>query len=342
MAKYLYGIVRVGQSQTLPMISRVERAAEWIRVRELACVASEIKLVERYEPTKEDLLLHNRVLEQLMEQTTVIPMSIGTIAEDAVQVEKLIEEGYPLFEETLDRIKGKVQFTLDVQWQPEAMRSVAERDERVARFRDELKQKGGQPTLQDRVALGGLIASVLNEQAPAVREAIVKALRPVSSKHQPIDRKSPAFFFSAAFLVERQRADEFEQAVHQLGETVGQQVKITYAGPLAPYNFVDLAIQLVNEDRLQEAQELLEVHEPLTMASIKAAYRAKAVLTHPDRAQDPAEAKRQFEQVSKAYQLLVGFARSQTHDEHQPIAVASAGFQTPRLVVVPQMEAIEV
>ncbi len=339
MAKYLYGVARLPESAEVRAIS-ADRSAEWIRVRDLACAVSEMKLVERYEPTKEDLLLHNRVLEELMEQSAVIPMSIGTIAEDAVQVERLIEEGYQLFEETLDRIKGKVQFTLDVQWQPEAMRAVAEQDERVVRFREELSQKGGQPTLQDRVALGQLVASIMNEQAPAVREAIVKALQPVSSKHQPIDRKSPAFFYSAAFLVDRQRADEFEQAIHQLGETGDKRVKITYAGPLAPYNFVDLSIQLVNDDQLKEALERLGLREPLTMASIKAGYRAKAVLTHPDRAQDPAQAKQQFERIVQAYELLIGFARSQTQDEQQPISMGNAGLQTRRLVVVPHMEAV--
>jgi len=341
MAKYLYGIARVAQSEGLPAIT-ADRSVEWIRVRDLACAVSDVKLVERYEPTQEALLLHNRVLEQLMEQTAVIPMSIGTVAEDAPQIERLLEQGAPLFDETLDRIQGKVQFTLDVQWQPEAMRAVAEQDERVTRFKASVSAKQGQPTLQDRVALGQLIASILNEQAPALRETILKALQPVSSKHQPIDRKSPAFFFSAACLVERQRADDFEQAIHQLGDIVGNQVKITYAGPLVPYNFVDLSIQLVNDDQLTEAMNLLELREPLTMASVKASYRSKAVLTHPDRAQDPAEAKRQFEQITKAYKLLIGFARSQTTDEHQPISVASAGLKTPRLVVVPQMEAVGV
>jgi hypothetical protein len=341
MAKYLYGIIRVADSKGLPAVT-ADRSAEWVRVRDLACAVSDVKLVERYEPTQADLLLHNRVLEQLMEQTPIIPMSIGTIAEDAAQVEGLLDQGYQIFDETLDRIQGKVQFTLDVQWQPEAMRAVAERDERVARFKDELRQRGGQPTLQDRVALGQLVASALNEQAPAVREAIIKALRPVLSKHQPIDRKSPAFFFSAAFLVDRHRAAEFENAIHQLGEQVGTQVKITYAGPLAPYNFVDLAIQLVSDEQLTEAVDLLELREPLTIAAIKAGYRAKAALTHPDRAQDPVAAKRQFEQVTKAYQLLVGFLRAQTDDEHHPIFVTNEELKTPRLVVVPQMEAIEV
>lgn len=341
MAKYLYGIARIGESEELPAIS-TERQVEWIRVRDLACVVSEVKLVERYEPTKEDLLLHNRVLEQLMEQVAVIPMSIGAIAEDAIQVERLLEQGYLLFSETLDRIQGKVQFTLDVQWQPEAMRSVAEQDERVARFKESLCAKQGEPTLEDRIALGQLIASVLNEQAPAIREAILNALGAVSIRHQVIERKSPAFFFSAAFLAERKRAGKFEQALYRLGDSLGKQVKISYAGPLAPYNFVDLSIQLVDEGHLTAAMNLLELHEPLTIALIKSAYRTKASLVHPDRAQVPSEAKKQFEQIANAYQLLLGFARSQTNDEHQPISVGTAMLKTPRLVVVPQMEAVEV
>lgn len=341
MAKYLYGIVRIAQQQAPPAIS-LERPIEWIRMQDLACAVSEVTFIERYEPSQEDLLLHNKVLEQLMESSPVIPMSIGTVAEDARQVEWLLEQGSQLFDNTLDRLNGKAQFTLDVQWQPEAIPSIAGQDERLIRFKATLAAKEGQPTLEDRIAFGQLIASVMNEQAPAVREAILKALSPVSIRHQVIERKSPAFFFSAACLVDRHRAGEFEQALYRLGDSLGKQVKITYTGPLAPYNFVDLSIQLVNDEQLTEALDLLGLQEPLTIASIKAAYRAQASLSHPDRAQDPQEAKRQFERIAKAYQLLCGFIRSQTNDESQPIAVPKERLKTQRLVVVPHMEAIEV
>jgi hypothetical protein len=341
MAKYLYGIARIGQSEQPPAMT-TDRPVKWIRVRDLACAVWDVELLTRYEPTQGDLLLHNRVLEELMEKTAVIPMSIGTIAESGEQVASLLEEGYELFEQALDRIGGKVQFTLDAQWEPEAMQRVAQEDERVARLKAELMAKGGQSTVEDRVKLGGLIASVLGERAPAVRETILGTLQPYAIKHQVIERKHPMFFFSVAFLVGQTRAEEFEQAVRRFGDAQDQHVKITYAGPLAPYNFVELGIALVTNEQLTEAMQLLGLQEPVTIASTKASYRAKALATHPDLVQDASQAKQQFERIHNAYQLLVGFARSQTSNEHQPIRIGGAPAGAARLVVVPQMDAVEV
>lgn len=209
MATYLYAIARVDHTGTPPAIEG-GCPIRWIQVRELACAVSEVKLRARYEPTQEDLLLHNRVLEQLMGQVPLIPMRIGTIAEHADQVETLLGQGYHLFEETLERIGGKVQFTLDVQWEPAAIQALVGQDERVARLKASLQSKSGAPTVEERLQVGQLVASILNERAPAVREMIVKALRPVSLRHQVIERSNPEWFFSAAFLVEQTRAEAFE------------------------------------------------------------------------------------------------------------------------------------
>jgi hypothetical protein len=42
---------------------------------------------------------------------------------------------------------------------------------------------------------------------------------------------------NAAFLVERERIDEFSRAVTELGHELAGRVKLRYVGPLPPYSF---------------------------------------------------------------------------------------------------------
>lgn len=48
---------------------------------------------------------------------------------------------------------------------------------------------------------------------------------------------------NAAFLVEREREAEFDDAVRRLGERFEDQFLFKYVGPVPPYNFVSITIQ---------------------------------------------------------------------------------------------------
>ncbi|MGZ3603036.1 MAG: GvpL/GvpF family gas vesicle protein, partial [Ktedonobacterales bacterium] len=48
---------------------------------------------------------------------------------------------------------------------------------------------------------------------------------------------------NAAFLVKRDRVSVFDQHVDELAQASTGRLIFRYAGPLAPYNFVDLALR---------------------------------------------------------------------------------------------------
>jgi hypothetical protein len=47
---------------------------------------------------------------------------------------------------------------------------------------------------------------------------------------------------NAAFLVDRSREPEFDQAVRELDDQLGQRIAIKYIGPVPPYNFINIVV----------------------------------------------------------------------------------------------------
>jgi hypothetical protein len=49
--------------------------------------------------------------------------------------------------------------------------------------------------------------------------------------------------FNLAFLVERERHEDFDHAVAHLRDQLGERIDLRYVGPLPPYSFVDIDLR---------------------------------------------------------------------------------------------------
>jgi hypothetical protein len=49
---------------------------------------------------------------------------------------------------------------------------------------------------------------------------------------------------NAAFLVGREKQDQFDQKVHEIGKRYEGKLSFKYTGPWPPYNFVTIRLQL--------------------------------------------------------------------------------------------------
>jgi hypothetical protein len=92
--------------------------------------------------------------------------------------------------------------------------------------------------------LGRMIDRALEERSTGYVREIYEALREVcvvSRDNQPIGDK---MIMNAAFLVERAREPEFDQAVNKIAKKYGERLKFRYTGPWPPYNFVNIRLKL--------------------------------------------------------------------------------------------------
>jgi hypothetical protein len=210
----------------------------------LAAVVSDTPVVV-YDPTRENALAHEHVNETVMKEFTVIPMSFGTVFRTADDVVEFLKDTSDALRDVLLKMKGKIEFGLKVNWDPEiVLQEIEQENEEIRRLKEEILSNRLASTYFARMQLGRLVEQAMSEKSDAYVRQIYDHLRScaIASRHnKTIGDK---MILNAAFLVERDAAIEFDESVHVIAEQFENRLRFNYSGPWPPYNFVNIRLKL--------------------------------------------------------------------------------------------------
>jgi hypothetical protein len=137
MALHVYRVVAA--AATLPGVlrDRQEAAVRLVVHGDLAAVVSEIDADARVR--RDDLLAHARVLETLVEGSTVLPMRFGVIVEtDEGVAHNILEAGENRLTSMLNSFDGLVQLTVKADHvEEQALRALLRERPEIRRLRDQ-------------------------------------------------------------------------------------------------------------------------------------------------------------------------------------------------------------
>jgi hypothetical protein len=198
-----------------------------------------------FDPTRENALAHEHVIETVMKTNTIIPMSFGTVFRTDDDISEVLKSIYASLKDVLKQMSGKVEFGLKVSWDRDGVIEQLKReDEEIRRFHQELTRKHLQSTYFARMQLGRMIDKALVERSAEYVRQIYEGLRAVcvaSRDNKPIGDK---MIMNAAFLIDRKREAEFDAAVNRVAKSFGDRLNFKYTGPWPPYNFVNIRLKL--------------------------------------------------------------------------------------------------
>lgn len=244
--RYVYGIVQAKDPVTFGR-SGIGGSGEMVytvNYQDIAAVVSNTS-VYIFDPTRENALAHEHVIETVMKNHTIIPMSFGTVFRTDEDIREVLKSIYPSLKDVLHQMAGKLEFGLKVNWdRDQIIEDIKQEDEEIRQFHQEIIRKHLQSTYLARMQLGRMIDKALAERSIGYVREIYEALRGVcvaSRDNQPIGDK---MIMNAAFLVEREREAEFDSAVNKIARKYGQRLKFKYTGPWPPYNFVNIRLKL--------------------------------------------------------------------------------------------------
>jgi hypothetical protein len=249
--KYVYCIIQTTEPLRFGPIGIGSEPADvhTVNYENVAAVVSDTP-IEVHDPTRENVLAHERVNETVMRNHTVIPMSFGTVFKTREDIIELLRSAYDAFHDVLVKMQNKLEFGLKVLWDRDVMiREIEVEDEDISRLRNELSNQKGS-TYFARMQYGRLVDAALQLRSERFVADIFEQLRGVSvasRANKPIGDK---MIMNAAFLVTRELEAEFDAKVKQIG---AQYDKLTfkYTGPWPPYNFVNIRLKL---ERAKEAK----------------------------------------------------------------------------------------
>jgi hypothetical protein len=242
--RYVYCIIPADEPLSFGRIGIGTQPTEvtTVNFRDIAAVASPTPL-EVYDPTRENILAHERVNEAVMHDFTVIPMSFGTVFKTEQDIVELLRTAYDAFRDVLEKMRNKLEFGLKVLWDPdEVIKDIEKEDENLRLLRQEISSQQGS-TYFARMQYGRLVDSLLEQRSDYTATDILAALKDVavaSRVNKPIGDK---MILNAAFLVPREREEEFDAKVKQIG-AAHEHLTFKYTGPWPPYNFVNIRLKL--------------------------------------------------------------------------------------------------
>ena len=200
----------------------------------LAAVVSKVKTAI-LEPTRENALAHEHVVEKVMQSGTIIPMSFGTVFRTDDDIRAVLRTISPTLKDVLARMKDKIELGLKVSWdRDKAIERVTDENEHICRFKIELSNKRLQSTYFARMQLGRMIEQALAEFSANILLDIYEALRPIclaSRDNRPIGE---SMIMNAAFLLEQKKEQEFGRIVHKISEKYKDVLAFRYSGPGLP------------------------------------------------------------------------------------------------------------
>jgi hypothetical protein len=242
--KYVYCVIRSTEPLKFGPIGLGSDPADvhTVNYREIAAVVSDTP-IEVHDPTRENVLAHERVNETVMKKHTVIPMSFGTVFKTKDDIVELLRSAYDAFSDVLAKMQDKLEFGLKVLWDRDViLKEIEHEDEDIRRLREEISSQKGS-TYFARMQYGRLVDAALQSRSERYVQEILTKLRDVSvasRSNKPIGDK---MIMNAAFLVQRDSEQSFDAKVKEIGAYYDK-LTFRYTGPWPPYNFVNIRLKL--------------------------------------------------------------------------------------------------
>jgi hypothetical protein len=182
---------------------------------------------------------HWVVLEEVARRATVLPVRFGTAmaTEEAVAGE-FLEPRHDDLAAQLAAFDGKVQLTVKGTYDEEALlRSIVSASPQVAALRERVRATPGAAGHFHRIQLGELVAAEVEQTRARDAAWVLERLQglAVVTSSEPAGGTDGAV--NAAFLVERERIDEFARAVDAAADELAGRVELRLLGPMPPYSF---------------------------------------------------------------------------------------------------------
>lgn len=225
-------------------IEGVETQTFTVRYRDAAMVAAEIP-EKIYHPNRANLMMHQNVISDVMaKKNTVIPISFGNVFRSKEDVNVLLQNLYPQFERLFPEIKGKIELGLKVIGKKEWLETEINKNPEVEEMAHKVQGKSEAAGFYDRVQLGGMAKKFFTSIQNDIREDVFVPLEEASQAAKSNEPISERMLLNAAFLIDKDQEDRFDEKVNELHERWKDKVDFNYTGPWPAYNFINIKLKV--------------------------------------------------------------------------------------------------
>ncbi len=215
-----------------------------IRYKDAAMVAAEVPM-KIFHPNRQNLMMHQQTVSKVMEKNdTVIPISFGNVFKTEDDIKVLLENLYPQFEKLFPAIKGKIEVGLKVIGSKEWLEEKVNENPQVGKMSSSVKGKSEAAGYYERIKLGGIAQKVFEDLQNELKAEVFTPLQEASEAAKANEPTGETMLLNAAFLIDRDKEQQFDEKVNEAYEKWKDKVKFHYSGPWPAYNFVNIRLKV--------------------------------------------------------------------------------------------------
>jgi len=340
--KYIYGIINSGTEEFFDLdeivlledicpsrdpvevanSNKSSRCAYTIPFQDISAVVSDSKIVD-YSHTPKDtlarlLVRHQQVVEKVMTGHTIIPMRLGTYTDSAEEVREILAKGYKTIKDILARSEDCIEIDVVATLSDfhSFLREEVSQEDEIKQFKQSLIGKKGGVTIDDQMRVGVLVKKYSDKKRTRYADQIQTALSEIAQNFKAHDLMDDKMVLNTAFLMDRNKQEDFEQKLDQINSRFEEKLNFRCVGPLPPYSFYTLEVKKAQFEEVDWAKKKLGLENDLiTVEEIKKAYRRSAMISHPDKNPDTPDIEKKFDEMARAYKILLDYHRASKQTE---------------------------
>lgn len=259
--KYLYCVIKdpeakqscygAGKSpKKFNILGQEEKEVYPINKGGLAIVVSDTSK-EEFSFIREYLICHQRVIEGVMKEGyDVLPVRFGTVAKSEEDIrEKILKAKRKELLETFPIVEGRVELGLRAFWKDMSaiFQEIVTENKKIQQAKKEAQKN---PNQFKMAGLGELVQKALDAKREKEARKILNSLKKLAvdfKERELLRAREPlkdSMILSSAFLVPKKREEEFDKRVEVFTKEYGERIKFIYMGPIPPFNFVELHLNV--------------------------------------------------------------------------------------------------
>jgi len=316
--KYIYGIIdSKTDSPCLPTEASAQAGGITTREKvyaisyqDISAVVSDSQFVDYTTLRKDEiaryLLRHQQVIEKIMDTHTIIPMRLGTFADNNEEIKEILTKGYSTIKNIFEGIKESREIDVVATWSDlnVVLKEIAEEGEEIKEFKQSLLNEKKGVTIDDQMKVGMMVKNHLNQKREKHALEIQASLNKVSESIKVHELMDDRMVINTAFLISKDKQKDFDRKVEELNTKFTEKLNFRCIGPLPPYSFYTLEIKKMQFEEIDWARRKLDLNDISTKEEIKNAHQTKAFLFHPDKNPNTPGIEKEFDKITKAYKIL--------------------------------------
>ncbi len=315
--RYVYGIIATGKPVTFDPAGVDDQGGEVSTVCRggLGAVVSPTDRADYRRMARQEalryLVAHQRVVERVMEQFTVVPVKFGTVLPDETRVRRLLEEWHTLLRSTLEGLADRAQMEVVVTWDLAAVFQEIGAEEDIARAKARVAGRSPEEVAAARVAVGQLVKASLDRRRAELQNHLIPRLRGAALDLVANPLLDDHMVANVALLLDGAGREVLDRQLLELDRQFQGRLNFRCVGPLPPYSFATVEVEVPTFAAVCEARHRLGLGERATLDEIKRAYRRVAAQLHPDVNPNGENAAARMAELGEACRLLTAYGRSQ-------------------------------